>query len=710
MLPQYAVVNGAVSGAVGATNTGTFQTGDTINGSSNNALNIIQSETAAQAVTAVVNNVNTVNVRALGTNTVTYNAATWTGVNNVNLTQGVGAGVVFDTVAVTNASAATVFGYSGSGNDILNVAFTAGTNNRNFQVALNGAGTATTAGRIAYNGAATDINTISVATSGALNNATITGTTSVRTVNITGTGLNNTVTLAAGSVSTTAAVAISAANATGNVVIDIGANRLFAGSTIAGSTGTGTTTLGLQIQAAAPLTPTFTNIDALQLDAGSNGTLISGTANTSITSLTILDSTAGANTNAYTLTNFNGINSVAVGTTGAQNNQFGALTLSGTGSLAITAANQGTAAYAAANSIVLNGLNLTGYTGLTINTAGGVGSAGALTIGAAGGATDIQGNGLLQTIAITNAASGVVALNDIDSTSAVTGRGSLSLIDVSGVAGQATFNVLADALAASSVINGSVGASTITFAGGTQAGATSLVVNLQNGNNNYDGSTITTPVSQVVTAGSGNNVIWTGAGTDVITVGTGSNTVAGGAGINSVTFGSNATTGATDTYIVKNTLAAGNQTTLTNWTVASPDVIQFDVSDVGAGLMRSAGGVGGATTAVTAATAVSVGAYTGAAVTLAAGVNVISYTGPATTAANLLALVSAAGTTITLGNAAVTAGDQFLIEYLHTDGTYHVGAITLAAAATTTGATALNDIVLTGQATALAATELGFIA
>lgn len=69
------------------------------------------------------------------------------------------------------------------------------------------------------------------------------------------------------------------------------------------------------------------------------------------------------------------------------------------------------------------------------------------------------------------------------------------------------------------------------------------------------------------------------------------------------------------------------------------------------------------------ATAVSVvGAYTGAAVTLAAGTNVINYTGAATTSATLLALVSAAGTTITLGNA-VTAGDQFLIQYQNTDGT-----------------------------------------
>lgn len=76
----------------------------------------------------------------------------------------------------------------------------------------------------------------------------------------------------------------------------------------------------------------------------------------------------------------------------------------------------------------------------------------------------------------------------------------------------------------------------------------------------------------------------------------------------------------------------------------------------------------------------------------------------------MLALVSAASTAITLGNAAVTAGDQFLIQYLNTDGTIHLGAITLAAAATTTGATALNDVVLTGPATVLAAGELGFIA
>lgn len=98
----------------------------------------------------------------------------------------------------------------------------------------------------------------------------------------------------------------------------------------------------------------------------------------------------------------------------------------------------------------------------------------------------------------------------------------------------------------------------------------------------------------MVTAGSGNNTIFTGAGIDVITVGTGSNTVSGGAGINTVEdlVRLQQHAGATDTYVVKSTLAAGNQTTLTNWTVASPDVIQFDVSDVGATLMRTAGGAG----------------------------------------------------------------------------------------------------------------------
>lgn len=652
-----------------------------------------------------MNNVGTVNVKNVAAgagNGFTLNQALSTGLNKFNVTQAVATA----TTGVINGSAATVYGNSAGVADVMNIAFQGAATGRTLQLALAGAGLATAASTVNYAGAATDISTIKIDTLGS-NNTNIGGTTSVRTVTVTGSG-NNTVTLAANSVSATASVAISAADATGNNVIDIGANRLVAGSTITGSTGTSTTTLGLQIQAAAPLVPTITNVEGLQLDLGSNGTLISATPNTSITGLTILDVTAGANANAYNLVGFNAINSVTWGTTGGVNNQGGALTLSGTGALAYGFANQAAAAFTTGNSLVLGAQNLTGYTALTINTLGGLASNGAFTVTDGGAGVDINGNGTLQSLSVTNAATGITTLGLIDSTTAAN-RGSLTLVDVSNVAGQAVFQIGQDSLAAGSVINGAVGATTITFDGASQAGATSLTVNLQNANNNYNGSTITTnTLNQVVTAGSGNNTIATGGGTDVITVGVGSNTVSAGAGINTVTFGSNAATGATDIFVLTNTtLTAGNQTTLANWTVASPD--RINVSDAGTNAVLINGDGSDVTVG-----AASVVAYAGAAVTLAAGNNFVNATGlGATTAAALQVLLQAAGTAIDLNGASVAAaGEMLLMEYLHTDGSVHLAAINFVngGADTSAAAATVTDVVLTGQATALTATELFYVA
>ena len=518
----------------------TFQTGDTINGTANgnNALNITQASGGANAVTATVNNVGNVNVKAVGAagTSTTYNTALWSNVGNVTITQGVGVGggaAGADSVFVTNGAASTVYGIASATGENMTVSFTPGASNQTFQVALAGAGgsTAATAATIDYVGANADINAINVAGVGT-NNISLNGTTNVKTITITGAG-KNTIALTANAVSQTAAVTIDASAATGNQVIDLGTNLSVGGVTVKGTTDASTTTLGLVIPAAATL-PTITNVDALQIDAGSNGTLISATANTSITSLSILDTAAAANANAYNLVGFNGVNAVNFGVTGGQNNFFGALTVTGTGALAETFSNTAAAALASTNNLTLGAQVLNGYSSLTVTTAGGLGSAGTFTQG------NVTSNSLTS-YTLVDASTGATNLNTITSTNAA-GAGTLSSINLGGVAGANTLNIGLDTLAASSVITGSVGIENITFAGGgagTQAGATTLSVTLGNANNIFSeaGLAAVTALNTVVTAGSGNNTIVTRAGNDVITVGAGANNITVGAGSNVVTLG-----------------------------------------------------------------------------------------------------------------------------------------------------------------------------
>jgi len=127
-----------------------------------------------------------------------------------------------------------------------------------------------------------------------------------------------------------------------------------------------------------------------------------------------------------------------------------------------------------------------------------------------------------------------------------------------------------------------------------------------------------------------------------------------------------------------------------------------------AGVVVSAN-TGGAAAAAAAAATTLVDTYAGTAKTLANGANLVVYTGAATTEAGLLAILNA--NALTYGTANATAGQFLLINYLSSvDSTVHVAAVTLAAVQTTATASAVTDIVLTGQTSNLTATNYAFIA
>ena len=90
-----------------------------------------------------------------------------------------------------------------------------------------------------------------------------------------------------------------------------------------------------------------------------------------------------------------------------------------------------------------------------------------------------------------------------------------------------------------------------------------------------------------------------------------------------------------------------------------------------------------------------------------------AYAMGAQTSGHLLGLLDTAATQVTLGTSNTGGSGQVLVEYLSSvDSTVHVAALALQATTSfvTGSAKALTDIVLTGQATALLASNIHFIA
>ena len=559
-MPAQGVLNptDTVSGVVvngGAAAGQTFQTGDTINGGgalANNILKITSSNTAGGGATvttiATVNNVSRIehtNLNAAASTT-TFNQANYTGVLEEWVVRaaaaGAGSGII-----INNASAATTYGNSAGFNDSLSVAFAPGATNQTFKVALAGAGSQQLGNStVTYAGAATDINAITLATSGnnytTLTNAAAANT---KTITVLGAGNNNLTVAGVFNSSTASPVTIDASAATGNNVIDVGASYN-SSIVIKGTTGSSLTTVGLQLTGVQTV-PTWTNVDILQLDAGSTGNLF-------MTGLGIKDVVSFNTTNqTATLTNNTALNNLTYKGAAAAGTAlgFGSLTLagsslSGTADVVNIAFDNSGIARGAADGATLGIQTLTGAETVNIDTSNAIGASGNFTFGTLVRTGLIDAN--LTTFDVNSASTGVHTFSIQAGAGTATG-GTLLTADFSGVAGSVT--ALFDgtyAAGGSPVVSGfnnggsilgAAGNNNITVVDTATTKTTLITGSFTNGNLTFvGGSGNTGAVSYSLTAGNGNNTITTGAGADTINSGNGNNNVNTGGGVDAIVTGS----------------------------------------------------------------------------------------------------------------------------------------------------------------------------
>ena len=584
MLPQYAVVDGVVSGTVGGTNTGTFQTGDTIKGSSNNTLNIVNAATAAQNVSATVSNIQNMNVKNVAAGALTINNILSTNIANATVTQAVGGA----TTIFTNGSAATVYGNRAGINDVLGITFGSGNTNKTLNLALSGAGSASAGNSaVRFGGTtATDINTVAISLSGVnyvdVSTAAAAGGVSnqanVKTVTVTGdgtgfVGLDNAIATA----TSTSAVTVDASAATGaDIVLGLGAafNQydVIKGSTAAGKTWVGAVVTGVQSVPVA----NWTNIDGIQIGTGSTGTLIL-TGNTGVSAIRVADTTAGDNT---TITNLGQLTSLAfVGNGNQGNHTNGTITLNGaslTGTadtVAITFDNLGqTPASADGWTIGGGALGLNGVETLTINSLGAIGSSGTLAF--ATGITDTA----IKALSVTSV--GNVNLGTVTG-QATADQGTLLSVDASNVAKALTATFTLNTFGNGAVVTGAVGNNTLNFGADTGVAET-IMVTTGAGNDVITVNAASTS-SFTINSGNGNDTIKTGAGSDTIVVGSGSNSITVGGGTNSVTLGSHA--GNQDTVNITGSATANS---ISGW-VLDTATTNGDILDVTATTLFNVG-------------------------------------------------------------------------------------------------------------------------
>jgi S-layer protein len=287
----------------------------------------------------------------------------------------------------------------------------------------------------------------------------------------------------------------------------------------------------------------------------------------------------------------------------------------------------------------------------------------------------------------------------------------LTSINLSGVTGSSAFAIGENSLAAASVIQGSVGATAITYDNAGQAGATQIAVTLQNGNNSYAGGAV--DVAHVITAGSGNNTISTGAGADVITVGSGINTISAGTGTNIVTLGASRTATSNSSDIV---FVAPSTDSIRNFVVTVDD-LQYDVSEydaVATNALLTTGSGAAEITATAANATVSFQTIAAAgAVTTTAGNEVLVFSLAAfnSAAAIQTAIQTGGGTVITFSDALTGITDgAFLAAYDDGVNSY-LALIRVEEATTTAAATVTNVATLVGVAdvTTLTTGDFAFI-
>jgi hypothetical protein len=455
--------------------------------------------------------------------------------------------------------------------------------------------------------------------------------------------------------------------------------------------------------------------------AGTNILDLSGTGASTVTGLTVTDTAAATNTVILSsavasalsanLSSFSNVQNIGVYQTstlaGASINDA---YLNGAATIKLYSDTATTAAFG--NVTVINAIN-----GLTVDPGGVLGTGGSYTVGVSSattsGASTLTvkfgtGSAALatdDTINLGTTAGGETTVNLVVGTAA-----SLTL---SGVITETSNAGQSGALAISGM--GAVTLSGgVSFAGGSGSAITDTdtsslslaATNAASINASAGGGLIMTAADTSLTgavitgATSYANTLRGSAYADIITGSSvGGDNLYGGAGANSILLGTHRTA---DTIWVNAVIASTNTDTLTGYSVSGSDLIKLSAAS-NTFVVANAGGAAAASNGTTTALAQN---YVGAALTLVTGVDLINAVGMgAQTSGALLASLNTAGTAITMGTSSA-GGANLLVEYLSSvDSSVHLASLSLASSTSfiTTGATALTDIVITGQATALAA-------
>ena len=543
MLPQYATVNGVVDAT--ATNN-TVNTGDVINGNgATNTFNV----TVASAATAgliTLNNVSTVNVRALGAANI--DALLYTGVQNFNSNNSSAA------ITLTNATLNTVYGLANTvpatqanlsityqaaqvagSSDVAQLALKGGVGS---SIVATGAVAPTVTSPVVTFGSG--IESVQLTTSG-VNYATISGASAINTLNVSGSGTN---VLNVAALGTT--LSINAATSTGNNTFDLGAG-LSTGDTVVGGTGTDAVrgTLNGTVTGVS-----LTNVETFRLNATSTGT-VAFAANPGITTLADHSGSAVAVTGITTLSNLNLVGDATTAAQSLSSTTFNTSFSGAADNLAVTLSNQGQASSTYSATLNATGLETLSFTqaDATANTTT------TLTIASATG-TSVTGTSALAFTSLGN-----VNIGTVGATTTPTAGGSLTSINATGVAGVFTATTADASLANGATITLGAGGTTgnqltvgaeaatdvLNITGG--AGIDSVTVaagnftaNLGAGNDIFAGRQAT---SFSAYGEAGNDSITSSLGTDTIVGGTGQDTYVFNLGVASTAQVSTVTPAAT---------------------------------------------------------------------------------------------------------------------------------------------------------------------
>jgi hypothetical protein len=519
-------VSGVINGA-----SSTFQTGDTINGSGKNAVNVTVAAASGEANGPLValNNMGSANFRTLAAASV--NAQLYTNVTTVASTGST------NVLTINNGALASIYALSstiaGSADGLAigirssDVSGTTTTAN----VSFNNVGTAAVNSLIST--ITTGIENVTIATTGT-NNFTFTGNTTATTdsvlLTLTGSGVN---TVTIGALATTSTINGSAL--TGALNLNVGAG-LSTGDSASAGAGTGDV-IRASVGGIVATGLTATGFETLRLDSAGGAATLAFTTNPGFTTLQLDANAAGAAAGGLrTLLNaggFTALNLVGNSTTASQtaNNAFSALTVTGgyTGAadtLTVTVSN-GTNTLTAGGAYNVGAITTSGVENYVVNVTSTTANANTATF-----------NGIADntTSSLTVSANGNVIMGAIGSTTAGS-NGNLSIINLSGVTGTnaaSTLTVAQNTLAAASVITAGAGGlnatlsaesttDVVTFTGG--AGNDTLTANVAGANTLFNGII-------VANGGIGNDTFLIGAGG----AGAASSTITGGSGVDTFTY------------------------------------------------------------------------------------------------------------------------------------------------------------------------------